>query len=82
MPQAREQLKPVRARHAEVEERYVGAVLVDHPLGRRAVSGLPDDDEPRVVLERAHDAGAEQRVVVGDDHGERRLPVAVSAGSG
>ena len=66
--QPREQLERVLPRHPQVEHGEVGSVMPDQLLGGRGVAGLADDGEATVLLERADDPGAEQRVVVGDDH--------------
>ena len=50
-----------------VEQRDVGPVLLDLGERRAAVLGLGDDLDLAARRERAHDALAVERVVVGDD---------------
>jgi len=60
-------------RGAAFQKREVRLALVDHPLRGHAVACLADDGESGVAVERTDDPGAEQRVVVGDDHPQRWL---------
>ena len=68
-PQHVDALEPV---HVEVEHQHVGGMPLDRGERRDAIGRFGDDFELRLRFEDAPDAGAHQRVVVGEDDADPR----------
>jgi hypothetical protein len=73
-PDRRQDRDPVELGHAQVEHRDVRPARADLLQGLLSVGRLAVEPDPGVVLERPHEAGPEQRMVVGDDHAQHRSP--------
>ena len=63
-------LEPTDARHPQVHQHDVRPVLGDTRQRLLAVGGLADDVDAVEVLQDGDHAGAEHRVVVGDQHAD------------
>ena len=59
-------------RHAQVEQRDVGMVLLERGDRLDAVDGLGDDLQIGLLVDDVGDAGAHQRVIVDEQHGRAR----------
>ena len=68
--ESREHLRPLEARHADVEDRDVRLQKLDLLERVTAVSGLAHELEVGAILDRAHDALAIDGVIVGDQHAD------------
>ena len=55
-------------RHAEIEERDVRPMPIEGRDGLDAIGGFCDDAQVRFLIDDVGDAGAEERVIVHDEH--------------
>ncbi len=60
--------EPANTRHPKIHEHHVGSVLRDAVYRLRAVGRLGNHVDPRQVLEHRSHAGAEDGMVIGDQH--------------
>ena len=75
-------LDALHHRHPQVEQDDVGAMPVERFDALESVGGLGDDLEVDLLVDDVGHAGAQQRVVVDDQHaGPRRLRVAAAGAS-
>ena len=65
---------PLHLRHAQVEQGDVGAMALEGVDRFAAVRRLGDDLQVGLVIDDVGDAGAQQRVVVHDQHARRTRP--------
>jgi hypothetical protein len=65
-------LDTAAARHADVEQRHVGALPLDQAQGLLAVAGAADQLDVLLALDEADDRIDDRRVIVRDDAAQRR----------
>jgi hypothetical protein len=68
-------LESVQTRHADVQHDDIRAQRLGEPQHLMAVLGLADDLTVGNVLDQPADTGADKRVIVGEEHANRRHDV-------